>query len=179
MNNFFLFVSMIIMVHLILKKILNDYYEKYLDYGDFKEGENIESDFNEDYTIDAEDNDIDTDNDTDDEIDKKIQDLDSDDDDDLTEMEEQLRKRNTNNVEGTNGVFNNYREFNFGSDSMDLDGHVKSINDNDFNITLSNEHSINEKNSRDAMNGSSLFRNSNDDGIVGYSSLQSGYATPF
>ena len=73
----------------------------------------------------------------------------------------------------------NYREFNFGNDSLNLENHVKNINTGDFETTFDLDVPTNKKNAEKInnkdegiMNGGAFM-----DNIYGYDNLESTYAS--
>mgnify|MGYP003998178873 CR=1 FL=1 len=192
-KNFFQYLFIILMVHFILKKFLLDTQRKLENFSDLHEYQNDENtprDFNEDYKLNNNDEAYDnietyeTDEESDfDNLKANIINTESDaeesEEEDLLETENKLRsKRERDEILGSNGM-DNYREFNFGNDSLDLKSHVKNINTGDFETTFDLNVPTNNQNTEKfhnkdegIMNGGAFM-----DNIYGYDSLESEYAS--
>jgi hypothetical protein len=196
-KNFFQYLFVILMVHFILKKFLLDTRRNVENFElhQYQNDENTPSDFNEDYKLDKEQKNepysnievYESDEESDfDNLKANIINTETDaeesEEEDLLEIENKLRKNAEVNekkeILGSNGNMDNYREFNFGNDSLNLEHHVKGINTNDFETTFDLNVPTNVKNekvqSKDEgiMNGGAFM-----DNIYGFDNLESSYAS--
>ena len=192
-KNFFQYLFIILMVHFILKKFLLDNkrkLENFSDLHEYQNDENTPSDFNEDYKLNNNEETYDnietyeTDEESDfDNLKANIINTETDDEEseeeDLLEIENRLRaKKEKTEILGSNGM-DNYREFNFGNDSLNLESHVKNINTGDFETTFDLNVPTNNKNNEKfsnkdegIMNGGAFM-----DNIYGYDNLEATYAS--
>jgi hypothetical protein len=176
LKNFLQYLFIILMIHFIFKKIFMDFFKKTENFeneGDFLEDYKLEQPTIENYETDEE---SDYDN-----LRANLNNESSDEEqeEDELEIENQLRKNQSEKKEivGFNGL-DNYREFNFGNDTLNLKDHVKNIEKTDFETTFDlsvptqeEEGSKYRYKTENIMNGGEFM-----DNVHGYDNLDGGYA---